>query len=71
MTSYLQVQWAELEIQIFRVIGKGSGSPGVLQEVNRFRDPDQGQAGLRKVLRHLKGSVTGAYQENCFFQVAG
>jgi hypothetical protein len=71
MTSYLQVQWAELEIQIFRVIGKGSGSAGVLQEVNRFRDPDQGQAGLREVLRHLKGSVTGAYQENGFFQVAG
>jgi hypothetical protein len=71
MTRYLQVQRAELEIQILRVIGKGRGSPGVLQEVNRFRDPDQGQAGLREVLRHFKGTVTGAYKENGFFQVAG
>ncbi len=71
MARYLQVQRAELEIQILRVICKRRGSPGVFEEVNRFRDPDQGQPGLRQVLRHLKGAITGAYQENCFFQVAG
>jgi hypothetical protein len=71
MTRYLQVQRAELEIQIIGVICKGRDSPWVFQEVNGFRDPDQGHAGLREVLRHLKGAVTGAYQENGFFQVAG
>jgi hypothetical protein len=71
MTRYLQVQRTELEIQILRVICKRRGSPRVFQEVDRFRDPDQGQAGLREVLRHLKGAVAGAYQENGFFQVAG
>ena len=53
MTRYLQVQRAELEIEILRVICKGRDSSGVLQKVNGLRYPDQGQAGLRQVLRHL------------------
>jgi hypothetical protein len=70
MTRYLQVQRTELEIQILRVICKGHNSTRVFQEMNRFCDPDQGQAGLREVLRHLKGAVTGANQKNGFFQAA-
>jgi hypothetical protein len=70
MTRYLQVQRAELEIQILGIICKGSHFSRVLQEVNGFRDPNQGQAGLREVLRHLKGAITGANQKNGFFQVS-